>query len=391
MGGGNFEVLAPTHTYTARGTYQMTVTVTDTDPASTIGGSSVFVASAPLVPVTPIPFTPTEGTLLNQQVVAQFTDPDMSDTVGSFTAIIDWGDGSPNSVGTITEGTGVAFGTFSVAGNHIYVEAGTYKTTATITGNGLTPLTIANTAHVSDAALTLGPALTIGAAKGQLLSNQVVATFTDANPYATAGSFTATINWGDSTTSTGVVTLIGGTGAGAVFSISGSHTYLAAGTDNIEVSVTDVGGATIPLSLSATVTVANTPLWLTVSPLSATVGVATPVNQVIATFVDEAAVDPIGDYSATINWGDGSAVVTTGITIVALGGGNFQIEAPSHTYTARGTHQVTVTVNDTDPASSVGSNVAFVASAPLPRVVQTPSRRPREPAHPAARGDLHRS
>src|SRR5208282_1516927 len=53
-----------------------------------------------------------------------------------------------------------------------------------------------------------------------------VASFVDGTPTATASNFTATINWGDKTTSTGTVT--GSTGG--PFAVSGSHTYSKAGT-----------------------------------------------------------------------------------------------------------------------------------------------------------------
>ena len=60
-----------------------------------------------------------------------------------------------------------------------------------------------------------------------------VATFTDANPSATAGDFTATINWGDGTTSSG--TDHGGPNTG-IFSVSGAaHTYAEAGNYTITV------------------------------------------------------------------------------------------------------------------------------------------------------------
>ncbi len=53
-----------------------------------------------------------------------------------------------------------------------------------------------------------------------------VASFVDGTPTATASNFTATIYWGDGSTSSGTVT--GSTGG--PFQVSGSHTYSAAGT-----------------------------------------------------------------------------------------------------------------------------------------------------------------
>jgi N-acetylneuraminic acid mutarotase len=68
-----------------------------------------------------------------------------------------------------------------------------------------------------------------------------VATFTDpANPKAGPGSFSAVINWGDGTgadTVTASVALVNGQ-----LTVSGSHTYAAAGNDTLAVTVTDNAG-----------------------------------------------------------------------------------------------------------------------------------------------------
>ena len=48
-------------------------------------------------------------------------------------------------------------------------------------------------------------ATSVSGTEGAAISGATVATFTDANPNATAGDFTATINWGDGTSTTGTV------------------------------------------------------------------------------------------------------------------------------------------------------------------------------------------
>jgi hypothetical protein len=64
----------------------------------------------------------------------------------------------------------------------------------------------------------------------------IVATFTNTDPMATtAGSFTAGINWGDGTTSTGTVSVDPRGG----FDVIGTHTYAKAGAFAISVTVTD--------------------------------------------------------------------------------------------------------------------------------------------------------
>src|SRR5207244_3657151 len=64
-----------------------------------------------------------------------------------------------------------------------------------------------------------------------------VATFTHANGVEPIGAFTAIINWGDGTTSTGTITL-----SGTTYSVAGSHQYHGNGSHTITTTVTE-GGA----------------------------------------------------------------------------------------------------------------------------------------------------
>ena len=63
-----------------------------------------------------------------------------------------------------------------------------------------------------------------------------VATITDPNTIATPSSYSATINWGDGSSSAGTVG--GGNGS---FSVTGNHSYVAGGTYPITVAITAVG------------------------------------------------------------------------------------------------------------------------------------------------------
>ena len=120
--------------------------------------------------------------------------------------------------------------------NHTYSEEGTYVAGLTATNvTGLSSSTTFNVA-VSDAALS--------AAGRTIISTQVfsgtVASFTDADPAGVAADYTATINWGDGTTGSGIVA------AGASsFIVTGSHTFAATalGPQIITVTVCDAGGS----------------------------------------------------------------------------------------------------------------------------------------------------
>jgi hypothetical protein len=175
--------------------------------------------------------------------VATFIDPDASDPADSAandTATIHWGDGS-SSAGTVTALGG---GKYSVSGSHTYADEGTPAVTVRITDpdDPGGPATASATATVSDAALaaTGSPAF----ASANPVSH-TVATFTDANPGATALDFTTgggitTIGWGDGTTSPGTVTQ---TGPGH-FAVSGTHTYAVLGPHTITTNIVDDGGST---------------------------------------------------------------------------------------------------------------------------------------------------
>ena len=63
-----------------------------------------------------------------------------------------------------------------------------------------------------------------------------VATITDPNTSATPSAYSATINWGDGSSSAGTVG--GGNGS---FSVTGNHSYVAGGTYPITVTITAVG------------------------------------------------------------------------------------------------------------------------------------------------------
>jgi hypothetical protein len=76
-----------------------------------------------------------------------------------------------------------------------------------------------------------------------------VATFTTADKIDSAAAFSAVITWGDGSTSTGRIT--GGNGS---FTVSGSHTYAAAGSYAVYVQITNPNTQSATASDTATVT-----------------------------------------------------------------------------------------------------------------------------------------
>ena len=112
-------------------------------------------ASATVVGLSPDNPQPTVSATAGQLFagpVAFFTDSNTSHSANAFTATIDWGDGTPDSPGTIiplstTGGTG---GLFEIVGGHVYSSAGSYAIGADVQVPNLLSLGINNTASVSD-------------------------------------------------------------------------------------------------------------------------------------------------------------------------------------------------------------------------------------------------
>jgi hypothetical protein len=164
--------------------------------------------------------------------VATFTDPDTSATAGEYSASIEWGDGGSSS-GTVS-GSG---GSFSVSGGHTYADEGTHPIAVKITDvdNSSNTATTSSTASIGDAALSATGVSTTS----PMAFSGTVASLTDANTGGSASDFTAKIEWGDGTSSSGTVS-----GSGGSYSVSGSHTYATTGPFEVSVKIEDDGGST---------------------------------------------------------------------------------------------------------------------------------------------------
>ncbi len=156
------------------------------------------------------------------------------------------------------------------------------------------------------------------------------------------GPVKITIKWGDgSATDTTTGQLIP-TGLVDTFEIQGTHTYSAANTYFVSLTVADSAN-----SENAIDTAIVSPATLAAAPNSILNGVATvalsnenkgnPVT--VANFLDPVATDQATGYTALINWGDGQS------SAGKVGGakGVFSVTG-DHTYTTVGTYPITVTI-----------------------------------------------
>jgi hypothetical protein len=274
--------------------------------------------------------------------LATFTDADPNATAANFTATIAWGDGT-TSPGTVT-----GSGTFSVLGAHTYTNAGTFSVTVSILDSGGSSATVTDTATVMGE-VTAQPA-TLTPTEATALSNVTVVTFTG----LASTTYTADIDWGDGHTSAGTVS-----GVGTNYTVTGSNTYAVEGSFPVTITIRKSG--TAMALISSTVSVGDASLTGTGVPLNPAQG--TLLNNVpVARFTDPNLNAPLGDYTATIDWGDGNS--STGI-ITAESPGSFVVIS-GNTYVRAGAYAITIIIGDIGGSSVAITNpVNVTASAPV--------------------------
>jgi hypothetical protein len=322
--GGSFAVHG-SHVYAKDGFYTTQVTIVDDGGATAVVHATATANETDLV-VTAKQLSGTEGMNLTGSV-ATFTEPDVS-SPGAFTAQIDWGDGTTTS-GSI----GGQNGSFTVSGNHAYLSPGDFTFTVTVTKTGAPNGTAssANVAHIADANVLTPTGVNVNTIEGEPFTG-AVATFTDTYTAATASIFVATIDWGDSQTSSGTIT-----GSNGHFSVSGSHTYGATGTFNVKVSIHDLPPGTASASTTSNAAVAAEVLTARGVAFTGTEWVQ--LNDRVATFTTNNTVAASNEYVATIDWADGSTTAGT----IAGGNGQFTVNG-THAYHAPGAFMVNVTI-----------------------------------------------
>src|SRR6266550_2933462 len=263
---GVFDV-GGTHVYKDSGNYVISVSVTDTqesETSATVNTDTASVTDADLefdwANAPDGPYVQVEGGSVTVQ--AAFFDnnrwyPEIEGLPfdPGITAKINWGDGSAAQSVTPSNPPDACdcFGDIGVSASHVYdapkAVGARYTITVTVTDDGGATASATLSAEISDAALTAGAAKSFVAPAAQAASH-VVASFTDAaGAQAAAADFTASIKWGDSTTSAGTVTKT----ADGKFDVSGTHTYSTAGSKTLSITVTDEEGQTLTMTATATV------------------------------------------------------------------------------------------------------------------------------------------
>jgi hypothetical protein len=338
------------HPYSAN-TYQTSITISDKGGASITVSGSAQITDVPIT-ATPINASSLEGVPISG-FVASFHDADTRANAGSqYTVTIDWGDGTTSTGTAVPDGRGR--GGYLVQSGHTY-SAGTYTTTITVKDTGGASDMQQGTVTVTAAPLTVtalpAPTIAVG-----VPFTAPIATFVSPNPKLTAADFSATIDWGDGTTTAGTVSM----GASGGFSVNGNHLYAHTGAFSITVSASSTTGETG--TGMAQVSVADAPIIAVGHPVTFVEKTTNPLTAV-ATFGDANLLAVAGDFSETIDWGDGSS--SEGTIGTRDSSGAFPVFG-THIYAESGSYSITVTIQDVGGSQTVANGTATVSTLAFP-------------------------
>jgi cyanophycinase-like exopeptidase len=219
------------HPYSQNGSYTATVTVTDVEGATATATSTVVVGDV---------YAGVQSNL----TVATFQDSNSSVQASQFTATIQWGDGKQSS-GTVVGGNGV----FRVQGTHTYAvdsidqPGGVYAVSVTITDPSGNTLTSSSGVAVVRPTVAVAGEEVLSDAAG-VVSDQVVAAFTEPDTRDLAGEFVASIAWGDGSSTSGTIVEI----SSGLFQVVGSHSYASLGDYVVAVTLSQGWNTEVPMA-----------------------------------------------------------------------------------------------------------------------------------------------
>ena len=278
-------------------------------------------------------------------LVATFSDANEKTSAADYTASIDWGDGTGSQLGVVT-GSGCEF---SVSGDHTYATAGEYTAVVTIVKQVPSGDPINNTTVETETDVTASDVMAGTATPTQVLGWVVDSYLNDPN----APDVTADVDWTGATVDAQGPGGMSYQGNGVyevdstAYGVDGA-VYAAPGEQTLDVTGTDDDGGS-QTSFGASLLVAVVPLvdqTYQLTPPAATAGTAL-TTPTVAEFYDMNPYGKLGDYTATINWGDGTATDAGVVEEAgATGSEAYDVVGPDHTYDSGGYYQISVTVSD---------------------------------------------
>ncbi len=348
--------LIGTHTYVEGGSFTVSITA---DRNGILPSTETFdfqVGSFPIVADTSgITLATRENLQLTEVVVGSFEDFDPGfNPTSNYDATIQWGDGTV-SLGTVVERPD---GTFNVIGTHTYLEGGDFIYEVTVTEEGGETSSAMGEALIESEPI-IAQSSTIGgidAVEGVPFLGEV-ARFVDLDQTAfDINNYQAVIDWGDGTSSDGVISLdpLG------EFVVSGEHLF-SIGPDGendlpVSITITEGGGNTAEVTTTANVTDAEIEAQALV--VEVTEG---PFEGVVASFTDQNPLGTIDQFSAFIEI-EGNVV--PGTITQDEESGVFQVVGDLEDLEV-GSFPVTVTVISTGGSDDQVTSTLLVADAPI--------------------------
>lgn len=217
-----------------------------------------------------------------------------------------------------------------------------------------------NSVECYQPSLLFGVADNISMQEGAEFSGEV-AKITDKDLSQSALNMTASIDWGDGAAPT-TASVAADVNLGA-YKVSANHTYAEEGTYTTTITINDADGESISLTGKAKISDA----LFAASALNFNASTNTAFSGKVATISDANLLSPPSDFTATINWGDGSP--TSSGTVAVDTSGGFDVSG-SHTYSAVGSYTTAILVSDAGGLSGTIHGTATV-NAPPPVVTVT--------------------
>ena len=191
--------------------------------------------------LTPIPAAANGILSLLDFPVAVVTAGNKADTAANLAATVNWGDGTyltgTSGVSIIKDGTAKTVNRYRIVASHTYTTPGEYPLYVTVADQGGARITLTGTANLSAGPLSISSPDLFSA--GGKVKNKAVATFADASGASPASAYSATIDWGDGTSSPGTVK-----SAKGGLQVLGSHNYAEPQAFTVNSTVVRSGTAT---------------------------------------------------------------------------------------------------------------------------------------------------
>ena len=366
------------HMYASAGSYTVTVTIQGTGPDGTPMSTEVVETVSAVAP-TPVPEPLLEldatTSIAFQGNVADFTTPTPHGASGAdFTAMVDWGDGTAPTTGRVVGfPTNATFypspapelvSLFQVSGWHTYASAGSFTVSVTLTDQFGHSSTASSMFQVAPGPLAVDPSPSVSAST---VNSVDLGTLTDFRGAVAGRNYSVTVDWGDGTAPTAgnlgptspLLPIEPPTGP-LVLQVDGFHAYATAGDYTIHYTVADNQGDSIEATTSTRVSSAD----LSVEFNTEIDGDLIPVTP-LAFITAPLAGDSTSDFTATVDWGDGTAPTTGTVGPYTSGDSNptadFFVVSGGHTYAAPGLYDVTVSVDGPDGSTAQTRSTVGVA------------------------------